>query len=330
MSFVKNQKVKTIRRETLLFFAYPFLRLMILFVRFYPKSCRTAFETYIGKLAYWFNKNSRKRTLNSLTIAYGDVLAPDKIEEMAKEVFVNTAKTVIDFYATAHITDKKQFFEMIEVEGEEYLKAAYEQKKGVICLIPHLSSWELSAVTLPMLGYSTSAASKAIKGFLIQRMMVRFRSRRGMKNISREGSYKKLVEVLAAGDCLIVMIDQDTKVKGVFVDFYGKKAYTPMGVSRLALETGAIVVPMAMVRKNDGNYKFIIQPAIETINTGNLEDDLYNNTQQQTLVLEKIIRQYPTQWVWMHRRWKTTPESLAAYLEQRAIEKAKNNKKQNT
>jgi KDO2-lipid IV(A) lauroyltransferase len=180
-----------------------------------------------------------------------------------------------------------------------------------------------------MLGYFTSAASKAIKGFLIQRMMVRFRSRRGMKNISRENSYKKLVKALEAGDCLIVMIDQDTKVKGVFVDFYGKKAYTPMGVSRLALETGAIVVPMAMVRKEDSKYKFIIRPPLETINTGNLEKDLYDNTQQQTLVLEKIIRQYPTQWVWMHRRWKTTPESLAAYLEQRAAEKAKRNKKQN-
>jgi KDO2-lipid IV(A) lauroyltransferase len=94
-------------------------------------------------------------------------------------------------------------------------------------------------------------------------MMVRFRSRRGMKNISRENSYKKLVKALEAGDCLIVMIDQDTKVKGVFVDFYGKKAYTPMGVSRLALETGAIVVPMAMVRKEDSKYKFIIRPPLE-------------------------------------------------------------------
>ena len=72
---------------------------------------------------------------------------------MAKEVFVNTAKTVVDFYATVHITDKKRFFEMVEVEGEEHLKTAYEQKKGVICLVPHLSSWELSAVTPPMLGY---------------------------------------------------------------------------------------------------------------------------------------------------------------------------------
>ena len=97
-----------------------------------------------------------------------------------------------------------------------------------------------------------------------------------------------------------------------------------MGVSRLALETGAIVVPMAMVRKEDSKYKFIIRPPLETINTGNLEKDLYDNTQQQTLVLEKIIRQYPTQWVWMHRRWKTTPESLAATLAAR--EAAKRNK----
>lgn len=327
MSLIKNQKIKTARRETLLFLAYPFLRLMILFVRFYPKSKRGAFATRIGTFTYKFNKTSKKRTLNSLTIAYGNVLSSNEIEQMAQDVFVNTAKTVIDFYATAHITDKKHFFELVEVEGEDYLKTAYEQKKGVICLVPHLSLWELAAVTPPMMGYETSAASKAIKGFLIQRMMVRFRSRRGMKNISRDGSYQKLVEALTKGDCLIVMIDQDTKVKGVFVDFYGKKAYTPMGVSRLAIETGAIVVPMAMTRKNDGNYKFIIQPPLETINTGNTEQDLYDNTQQQTLVLENIIRQYPTQWVWMHRRWKTTPENLAAYLQQRAIEKAKHHKK---
>ncbi|HPB84530.1 MAG TPA: hypothetical protein PLR63_01930 [Paludibacteraceae bacterium] len=87
MSFVKNQKVKTIRRETLLLLAYPFLRLVILFVRFYPKSHRAALGTFLGKLAYKFNKTSCKRTLNSLTIAYGDVLTLEKIEEMAKEVF---------------------------------------------------------------------------------------------------------------------------------------------------------------------------------------------------------------------------------------------------
>ncbi len=152
-------------------------------------------------------------------------------------------------------------------------------------------------------------------------MMVRFRERRGMRNISREGSYQKLVTALKAGECLIIMIDQDTKVKGLFVDFYGKKAYTPMGVARLALETDAIVVPMATTRTTDNHYKFTIYPTLETIKTGDYEKDLFDNTQLETNVLEQIIRETPTQWVWMHRRWKTTPENLKLYLERRALEK---------
>ena len=211
----------------------------------------------------------------------------------------------------------------MEVVGEEHLKQAYEQKRGVICLIPHLSSWELSAVTPPMLGYKTCGASKSVKGFLLQHMMVRFRERRGMRNISREGSYQKLVTALKNGECLIIMIDQDTKVKGLFVDFYGKKAYTPMGVARLALETDAVVVPMATTRIADSRYRFTIYPALETINTGDYEKDLYANTQLETDVMEQIIRETPTQWVWMHRRWKTTPENLKIYLERRALEKQK-------
>jgi KDO2-lipid IV(A) lauroyltransferase len=134
-----------------------------------------------------------------------------------------------------------------------------------------------------------------------------------MKNIPRDGSYAKLIKVLQEGECLILMMDQDTKVKGVFVDFMGKPAYTPIGASRLALETGALIVPMVMTRKEDDNYRFIIYPELSLINTGNLESDILKNTQRQTKITEDIVRTYPTQWVWMHSRWHTTAESLESY-----------------
>ena len=102
-----------------------------------------------------------------------------------------------------------------------------------------------------------------------------------------------------------------------------KKAYTPMGVARLALETDAVVVPMATTRIANSRYRFTIYPALETIKTGDSEKDLYANTQLETDVMEQIIRETPTQWVWMHRRWKTTPENLKIYLERRALEKQK-------
>lgn len=312
-----------LRREIVLFFAYPFIRLAILMVRILPTSWRNKLAVFIGNFSYKFNEKTRNRTLESLTIGYGAIKSPEEIETMAREVLINLNKSLIDHFATAHITNRTKFFKFVDVVGEEHLKNAYEQKRGVICLIPHLSSWELSAVTPPMLGYKSCGASKSVKGFLMQKMMVGFRERRGMRNISREGSYETLVKALNDGECLIIMIDQDTKVKGLFVDFYGKKAYTPMGVARLALETDAIVVPMATTRIADSHYQFTIYPAVETIKTGDTEKDLYDNTQLETNVMEQIIRETPTQWVWMHRRWKTTPENLKVYLERRALEKQK-------
>lgn len=304
---------KDFRRKLVLLLLYPFLYLTILIFRLLPISWTRRFSVFVGKKFYKMADKSRERALANLEMIYGQEKTKEEQEEMGKAVFIENIKSFFDYMAFSYVTNKKKYFSLVEVVGEEHLRKAYEQKKGVICLIPHLSSWEFAAITPPMLGYETSAASKSMKTKLLESLMVKFRGRRGMKNITREGSYQKLTDSLRKGECLILMIDQDTKVKGVFVDFMGKQAYTPLGASRLALETGALIVPMAMTRKEDGNYRFIIYPELPVTQTGNMEHDLLENTQRQTKMMEEIICQYPDQWVWMHRRWKTTPESLEAY-----------------
>lgn len=262
---------------------------------------------------------SRERALQHLNMVYGEETTLEERVDIAKAVFIEMIKSFFDYIALSRVTNKKRFFSIVEVEGEEYLRAAYKKGKGVICLIPHLSSWEFAAITPPMMGYETSAASKAMKQKFLEKLIVKYRARRGMKNITREGSYQKLIDVLHKGECLILMIDQDTKVKGFFVDFMGKPAYTPIGASRLALETGASVVPMAMTRKEDDNYRFIIYPELPVVCTENTLSDLLENTRQQTKMMEQIIRAYPKQWVWMHPRWQTTPESVEEYNRRKKI-----------
>lgn len=312
-----------IRREIVLTIAFPFLWLVILFLWVCPLAWRKKLIRFCGKRYYSMGEKARTYAIENLKRVYGSEKTEEEIENMAREVFTNVATVFIDYYATAYIKNRDRYFKMVEVKGEEHLHAAYEKGKGVICLIPHLSSWELSAVTPPMLGYSTYAASKAIKGWCIQRTMVWLRARRGMINISREGSYERLVNVLKEGHCLILMIDQDTKVKGCFVNFFGQKAYTPIGASRLVMDTQAAIVPMAITHTDSGQYCFEIRPELPFVNTGDVDADLQTNTQAQTAAMEQFIVQKPTQWVWMHRRWRTTPESLAHALRQRAEQKAK-------
>ena len=305
--------IKTIRRKTVLIVLFPFLYLTIFIFRILPIRWVRRFAGFVGGRFYALADKSRDRALSNLNMVYGNELSEEARINIAKSVFTEMIKSFFDYMAYSNVRDKKRYFSLIEVEGEEHLAEAYKQRKGVICLIPHLSSWEFAAITPPMMGYETSAASKAMKQQLLENMMVKFRGRRGMKNITRENSYNKLLDVLRKGECLVLMIDQDTKVKSGFVDFLGKPAYTPLGAARLALETGALVVPMVMTRKADDNYKFVIYPELPTVKTGDMEADLLENTRQQTQVMEDMVRKYPEQWVWMHPRWKTTPEMVAEY-----------------
>ena len=308
-----SSNLKTFRRKSVIILLYPFLYFTIVVFRLLHISLTRRFSIFIGKRFYRMAEKSRTRALNNLKMIYGNEKTEEECVEIARAVFIEQIKSFFDYMAYSHVTNKKKYFSFVEVVGEEILRKAYEQGKGVICLIPHMSSWEFAAITPPMLGYETSAASKSMKAQLLESLMVKFRGKRGMKNITREGSYKKLVETLQKGECLILMIDQDTKVKSVFVDFMGKQAYTPLGVSRLALETDALVIPMFMTRKEDDNYRFIIYPELQVVRTGNIEADLIENTQRQTKVMEEMVRAYPSQWVWMHRRWRTTPEMVKEY-----------------
>ncbi len=308
--------MKELRREILLAIAYPFFIIGVTIMLFVPRCVRIYLSNSLTKIAWRCNMKAYRIAANNLRLAYPN-LSIEEVSLMAKNVMGSFARSAFDFFSSCILINNRRFRSMVEVEGEENLKIAHNKGKGVICMIPHLSAWELSAVTPPIMGYKTYAASKPIKGWLFNKTFVWLRGRRGMINFARGGSYNKLLEVLNNGHCLIIMADQDTKVKGEFLEFFGREAYTPIGISRLALDTEASVVPMAMTRKENGLYKFTIYPALETIRTGDYAADCTNNTIIQVNEYERIIRMTPTQWVWMHKRWKTTRESLAKYLNSR-------------
>jgi KDO2-lipid IV(A) lauroyltransferase len=121
-----------------------------------------------------------------------------------------------------------------------------------------------------------------------------------------------------------MLIDQDTAVKSVFVNFYDKPAYTPIGAAMLALDSDATVFTTSYIRTEGNKYKFVFGETMEVIRTGNREEELQLNTERFHAAVEKQIREYPTQWVWMHERWKTTPK----IVEEREREKQELRKKQ--
>ncbi|MDR1666951.1 MAG: lysophospholipid acyltransferase family protein [Bacteroidales bacterium] len=293
------------------------LCLLVAFVRFIPLRAAEYFFAFWAALAFALIRKERQRTITSLSSVYEKEKTPEEIFRMARKVFINQGLNMANYLYSIKWTTRRQFARIVDFVGEEHLSDAYAKGRGVICLMMHVGSWELSAIMPPVMGYSTTAVSKALRHPKINRMIVAAREARGMKNIARGNSYQKLLDALAQGECLIIMIDQDTRVKGVFVDFFGQKAYTPVGAARLALDTLAPVLPMYVMRGGKKRYQFTILPEIPLVNTGNTEHDLLENTKNYTQSIENIIREIPTQWVWMHERWKTTPEDVERYLKKK-------------
>jgi len=323
-------KTKIIRpiRDTIV---YLFLRSIFLFVKMIPRKAVLWWHGILAMFVFNFFKNSRKTILRQLTMVFGKEKTPKEIYRMGQEVFVNLSKTFTDYAIFSNLITRKQFLKHFRIEGEEHLKNACEKGKGVLCLVPHTASWEFSAIMPPVLGYSTSAVSREIKNPALNKLMIRLREKRGMKNYSRvHNVYQKLVEILQAGECMIIMIDQDSRrVRGEFLDFLGMKAYTPLGCARLAMETGAAIVPMATFRNADNTYTFKILPEVPLELTGNQQADIIHNTQIHNNVIGEMILSNPTQWVWLHKRWNTTPESLKAYWDDMLKVKKQQSKEKN-
>jgi KDO2-lipid IV(A) lauroyltransferase len=298
-----------------------------------PRKVVDAWHGLLARIAYPFIKPLQKTVEENLKIAYGDAYSSKEAYKFGKKLLVLLVHCLTDYIWLSHKKTREQFSKYFTFEGEEHLKAAYERGKGVICMVPHTCAWEFSAIMPPVMGYETSAVSSKLRNPGLNKFIINLRETRGMKNISRENSrglknisvkercYDKLVAALNKGECLIIMIDQDSvNIKGEFLQFFGHRAYSPLGVARLALDTEAAIVPMFTVRNNDGTYTFKIRPEVKMELTGDRAADITHNSQIHNDVMESIVREYPDQWLWFHKRWKTTPESLAFHLKVRADE----------
>lgn len=286
------------------------IKFVLLLVQFMPWTWTSNFCALLGKLAFYLIKEERIKTINNLTIAYGHEKGETEIKHMAREVFENLGRAAAETAIKLELTDKKKYFSNVEVIGMEHAESAYKKGKGVINIIPHLGCWEAASKAYILLGFSAGAIAKPLKNKSLNNLVMKNRELNGFKILPRGSTYKTILQFLKQNNSLGMLIDQDTSVKGVFVDFYGIPAYTPIGAAMLALDSDASVFVASYVRTEGNKYKFIFAEPMDIIRTGDRKEELQLNTERIHKEVEKQIKEYPTQWVWMHERWKTTPEMI--------------------
>lgn len=262
-----------------------------------------ALAEFAGRLAYMFGGKSRKRTVENLKAVFPEK-DPKEIEKIAKKVFVNLTKNAVE-WINMHKLNKKNVDNWIEAQGLEKVDKAFSEGKGTIILASHFGNWELTGIYFRLKDYPGNTIGRRIYFNKYDELLNKMRRAKDVHVIYRDESPKKMLKVLKDNRILGIVADQDVdSVNGVFVDFMGRKAYTPTAPVGFALASGAPIIPCFVVREK-GKHKFIVEDPVELVRTDDKEETIRLNTQKWSKVVEKYIRRYPEQWVWMHKRWKT-------------------------
>jgi KDO2-lipid IV(A) lauroyltransferase len=191
--------------------------------------------------------------------------------------------------------------------GYENYETAHAKGKGIIFVTCHVGAFDLQVTNMAVRGLNPNIIGAPLKDKRLNDLLWGYRNAHGAIAIERGKETFRMIKVLKSAGSVALLIDQDTKVKTVFVNFFGMPAATPVGATLLALKTGACVVPSYIHLAEDGMQHMHLLPEIPMRTSGNEEEDLVYNTQVLTNFIEDVIRRYPDQWVWMHERWKTKP-----------------------
>ena len=203
----------------------------------------------------------------------------------------------------------ENLLEIVDRDGFEYLAAAKQAGRGIILFTGHVGAWELSSFALSLFGHPLSFLVRRIDNPKIEAMIDRARTHLGNRTIDKRSAAREMMEILRAGETLGILVDLNTLAReGIFVDFFGRPASTTFMVAKLALRTGAAVLPVfAPWDKERGCFLLKVDPPLLIERTGNEQEDVRRLTQQYTRIVEDYVRRYPDQWLWIHRRWKTRP-----------------------
>jgi KDO2-lipid IV(A) lauroyltransferase len=172
----------------------------------------------------------------------------------------------------------------------------------------HFGNWELMALAFSLFYHPINIVIRPLDSPFLDSLIDSIRTRGGNKMIAKKGSVNKVLRLLAAGEVVGLLIDQNPAwYEGVFVPFFNEVACTNKALSSLALRTSAPVVPAYNVRELDGSYRIVVEPEVVLDRSGDIRVDIEENTATFNRIIESYVRCHPEQWFWVHQRWKTRP-----------------------
>jgi len=275
-----------------------------------PRKTALGYGVALGNLANALAKRPRNTARKNLRLIYGDAMSEAERNEMVRRVFVHFAMMAMDFLRGPIINTPEALAALIEsVEGwEENVAPVMAEKRGIILLTAHLGNWELLGRYVASRGLPLTVVARDPEDEAFAAWAKRMRETAGFAVSSRGDSVRRLLTTLKQGEALGILPDQNSG--DLFIPFFGIPTGTVMGPAVLAIRANAVIIPCYAVRDpdKDNRYRLFFENPIPTDATGDREADHARIMTEGNLRLERRIREWPEQWLWLHDRWKGTFE----------------------
>jgi KDO2-lipid IV(A) lauroyltransferase len=256
---------------------------------------------------YQLHGRLRRVGRRNLELALPDVSSEER-DRILHRLFRSLGWQLVEFCRMARYTPENTR-NWIRTEGLEHYLAAEARGKGVLIVTGHMGAWELSSFYHSLMGHPMGMVIRRLDNRPLDEFVNGIRCLHGNRVLHKDDFARGLLTAMRKGETVGILMDTNmTPPQGVFVEFFGYEACTASGLARVALKTGAAVLPGFMLwEEAERRYVLHFGPQLAFERTSDGEADIVAATQQCTRVIESWIRRYPDQWLWIHRRWKTRP-----------------------
>jgi len=272
-----------------------------------PRPLAHAAGILIGGLVYHLHPRLRRVGRRNLEIAFPEK-TPAERRAILRAVYVSLGRLLGEACLFPHYT-RDNVGEIAVYQGFENFDAAEKCGNGVLLLTAHFGGWEVGSFFHSLCGHPMQIVVRPLDNPYVNALVTRYRGLHGNTLLGKQEFARGLIAAMRSHATVGILMDTNmTPPQGVFVDFFGIPACTASGLARVALHTGAAVVPAftiwdPVLRK----YRVEFDRPVKLVRTGNDEADAIANTARFTKIIEEYVRRYPDQWLWVHRRWKTRP-----------------------
>lgn len=268
----------------------------------------------LGWLWYQIDWKHYTVAMRNLRMAFSAEKTPCEIKDICRKSFMHWGEVFIDLIRATEMTkeNKDEFFIYESaVDVESLIKEMIDTNKGVVAISAHLGNQEM------LIGYvlkwgigRENIITKRIKNPHLNRYIQSQREKLGVHVIPHRKSAKEIIKRMQSGEITVFLLDQRASYhEGVRVNFFGEPVVAHKAVAQLALFFELKVFPIFVIKNGDGRYRLILQDELKLPKTGDLAVDTKNATQLFQDVIEKMVREYPEQWLWQHNRWKYGAEA---------------------